>query len=150
MKKALSQAFSTEEENGEQKSTNKSISGNLEGDAGGKLLKVFNAELKLDIRGGIGTEKEVHSASREIITKTLHDSAFHHPFRLAIVLLFSVGELSGRIPICPSGYAITVTHDGYSVVCKQINAICLIIILSEFAIVKRLAGKYLTFLLLLS
>lgn len=66
----------TEEENGEQKSTNKSISGNLEGDAGGKLLKVFNAELKLDIRGGIGTEKEVHSASREIITKTLHDAAF--------------------------------------------------------------------------
>lgn len=41
-----------------------------------KLLKVFNAELKLDIRGGIGTEKEVHSASREIITKTLHDAAF--------------------------------------------------------------------------
>jgi len=35
-----------------------------------------NAELKLDIRGGIGTEKEVHSASREIITKTLHDAAF--------------------------------------------------------------------------
>lgn len=31
---------------------------------------------KLDIRGGIGTEKEVHSASREIITKTLHDAAF--------------------------------------------------------------------------
>lgn len=63
-------------DDGEQKSTNKSISGNLEGDAGGKLLKVFNAELKLDIRGGIGTEKEVHSASREIITKTLHDAAF--------------------------------------------------------------------------
>lgn len=123
MKKALSQAFSTEEENGEQKSTNKSISGNLEGDAGGKLLKVFNAELKLDIRGGIGTEKEVHSASREIITKTLHDSAFHHPFHLHIVLLFIVGELSGRIPICPSGYAITVAHDGYSVVHKQINTI---------------------------
>ena len=69
---------------------------------------------------------------------------------MVIVLLFSVGELSGRIPICPSGCAITVTHDGYSVVCKQINAICLIIILSEFAIVKRLAGKYLIFLLLLS
>ena len=69
---------------------------------------------------------------------------------MVIVLLFSVGELSGRIPICPSGYAITVTHDGYSVVRKQLNAICLIIILNEFAIVKRLAGKYLTFLLLLS
>lgn len=68
--KGIITGFSTEEENGEQKSTNKSISGNLEGDAGGKLLKVFNAELKLDIRGGIGTEKEVHSASREIITKT--------------------------------------------------------------------------------
>ena len=74
--KGIITGFSTEEENGEQKSTNKSISGNLEGDAGGKLLKVFNAELKLDIRGGIGTEKEVHSASREIITKTLHDAAF--------------------------------------------------------------------------
>ena len=24
-----------------------------------------------------------------------------------------VGELSDRIPICPSGYAITVTHDDY-------------------------------------
>jgi len=46
------------------------------------------------------------------------------PFHLHIVLLFSVGELSGRIPICPSGYAITVTHDGYSVVCKELNAIC--------------------------
>ena len=74
--KGIITGFSTEEENGEQKSTNKSISGNLEGDAGGKLLKVFNAELKLDIRGGIGTEKEVHSASREIITKILHDAAF--------------------------------------------------------------------------
>ena len=40
------------------------------------------------------------------------------PFHLHIVLLFRVGELSGRIPICPSGYAITVTHDGYSVVYK--------------------------------
>ena len=40
------------------------------------------------------------------------------PFHLYIVLLFSVGELSGRIPICPSGYAITATHDGYSVVYK--------------------------------
>ena len=69
---------------------------------------------------------------------------------MVIVLLFSVGELSGRIPICPSGYAITVTHDGYSVVYKQLNAICLIIMLNEFAIVKRLAGKYLTFLLFLS
>lgn len=37
---------------------------------------------------------------------------------ITIVLLFSVGELSDRIPICPSGYAITVTHDGYSVVYK--------------------------------
>ena len=63
--KGIITGFSTEEENGEQKSTNKSISGKLEGDAGGKLLKVFNAELKLDIRGGIGTEKEVHSASRQ-------------------------------------------------------------------------------------
>ena len=43
--KGIITGFSTEEENGEQKSTNKSISGNLEGDAGGKLLKVFNAEL---------------------------------------------------------------------------------------------------------
>ncbi len=46
------------------------------------------------------------------------------PFHLYIVLLFIVGELSDRIPICPSGYAITVTHDGYSVVCKELNAIC--------------------------
>ena len=45
--KGIITGFSTEEENGEQKSTNKSISGNLEGDAGGKLLKVFNAELIL-------------------------------------------------------------------------------------------------------
>jgi hypothetical protein len=29
--------------------------------------------------------------------------------------LFSVGILSGRLPICPSGRAITVTRDGYSV-----------------------------------
>jgi len=43
---------------------------------------------------------------------------------MVIVLLFIVGELSDRIPICPSGYAITVTHDGYSVVCKELNAIC--------------------------
>lgn len=43
---------------------------------------------------------------------------------LHIVLLFIVGELSGRIPICPSGYAITVTHDGYSVVRKKLNSIC--------------------------
>ena len=41
-----------------------------------------------------------------------------------MVLLFCVGELSDRIPICPSGYDITVTHDGYSVVRKQLNAIC--------------------------
>ena len=86
--KGIITGFSTEEENGEQKSTNKSISGNLEGDAGGKLLKVFNAELKLDIRGGIGTEKEVHSASREIITKTLHDAAFD-----IATLQFSVNEV---------------------------------------------------------
>jgi hypothetical protein len=26
--------------------------------------------------------------------------------------LFSVGILSDRLPICPSGYAVTVTHDG--------------------------------------
>lgn len=39
--KGIITGFSTEEENGEQKSTNKSISGNLEGDAGGKLLKSF-------------------------------------------------------------------------------------------------------------
>lgn len=32
--KGIITGFSTEEENGEQKSTNKSISGNLEGDAG--------------------------------------------------------------------------------------------------------------------
>ena len=31
---------------------------------------------------------------------------------------FSVGELSDRIPICPSGYTITVMYDGYSVVCE--------------------------------
>ena len=37
---------------------------------------------------------------------------------MVIVLLFSVGELSDRIPICPSGYAITVAHDGYSVAYK--------------------------------
>ena len=37
---------------------------------------------------------------------------------MVIVLLFIVGELYGRIPICPSGYAITATHDGYSVVYK--------------------------------
>lgn len=43
---------------------------------------------------------------------------------MVIVLLFIVGELSDRIPICPSGYAITVTHDGYSVVYKKLNAIC--------------------------
>ena len=67
---------------------------------------------------------------------------------MVIVLLFSVGELSDRIPICPSGYAITVTHDGYSVVRKSLTLFAIVIILSEFAIVKRLAEKYLTFLLL--
>ena len=45
--KGIITGFSTEEENGEQKSTNKSISGNLEGDAGGKLLKVFMQSLNL-------------------------------------------------------------------------------------------------------
>ena len=68
---------------------------------------------------------------------------------MVIVLLFSVGELSGRIPICAICYAITVTHNSYSVVSEQLNVFCLIIILNEFAIVKWLAEKYLTFLLLL-
>lgn len=45
--KGIITGFSTEEENGEQKSTNKSISGNLEGDAGGKLLKVLMQSLNL-------------------------------------------------------------------------------------------------------
>ena len=67
-----------------------------------------------------------------------------------LFLLFIVGELSGRIPICPSGYAITVAHDGYFVVRKSLTLFAIVIILSEFAVGKRLAEKYLTFLLLLS
>ena len=44
--KGIITGFSTEEENGEQKSTNKSISGNLEGDAGGKLATQSEPRLK--------------------------------------------------------------------------------------------------------
>jgi len=33
---------------------------------------------------------------------------------------FSVGILSDRLPICPGGRAITVTRDGYSVVCEML------------------------------
>ena len=62
--KGIITGFSTEEENGEQKSTNKSISGNLEGDAGGKLLKVFNAELKLDIRAFARKRKYIRHLER--------------------------------------------------------------------------------------
>ena len=40
-----------------------------------------------------------------------------------MVSLFSVGELSDRIPICPSGYVITVAHNGYSVVGEKVPSL---------------------------
>jgi len=45
------------------------------------------------------------------------DFSISTPFvTLAGIILFRVGILSGRLPICPSGRAITVTRDGCFVV----------------------------------
>lgn len=68
--------FSKETENGQEHIKNKAVNGTASGEAGGSIWKLANAAIKMDLQGTLGSEKSVHSSSRELITKTLHDAAF--------------------------------------------------------------------------
>lgn len=68
--------FSQEKENGEQKTAKKELGGAASGEAGESLWKLANAAFKIDMQGTFGSENNLHSSSRELITKTLHDAAF--------------------------------------------------------------------------
>ena len=69
-------AYSTETEHSTDNKSQKEASVNINGTAGGAILKLAKAEASLGIGGTIGFERNQHSSSRELINKTLHDAAF--------------------------------------------------------------------------
>jgi len=68
--------MTTEAEDGKKNTTSDSTTEKVIGSAGVSVLDVIKAKLGKDIQNIIETESMLHSSSRELITKTLHDAAF--------------------------------------------------------------------------
>ena len=74
--KGLVDGVTTENEIGNNKSSNKSLGFEAEGKAEAKVLKLANAEAQLSLSGSLGDSSASHETTKEIIAKTLHDAAF--------------------------------------------------------------------------
>ena len=82
------------EENGSDKKKDTHISGSMEGSgtAGGSFLKLAKAEANLSLSGELGKEYVSSTASREIISKVLHDAAFDIAYGYIKPQKLSVGK----------------------------------------------------------
>ena len=74
--KGLIDAVTTEKENITDNEGKKSVSAKTLGEAGAKIWKLTNAEVKLSLKGSLEGTKSEHDTTKEIIAKTLHDAAF--------------------------------------------------------------------------
>lgn len=74
--KGLVESASCETQTTSVKEKVKEGSAELDATVGGNLLKLIKAEGELNVNGTIGSKDSESSASKEIISKTLHDAAF--------------------------------------------------------------------------
>lgn len=81
--KGLVSQLSEEQEQGNATSNQKEGGMAFGIEAGGSFLKLAKVEANLSFDGQIGNEKSVHTASREVILKTLHDAAFDIAYNYA-------------------------------------------------------------------
>lgn len=69
--------ISTETELTSENTVQKGGNAHVSGTAGGSLFKLAKAEATLDFEGNVGSESTLHSSTKELINKTLHDAAFN-------------------------------------------------------------------------
>ena len=90
--KGLVQTTSNENESSQLKSTH--VEGGIEGTGSteGSFLKLVKAEANLSLSGELGKESSSGTASREIISKVLHDAAFDIAYDYIKPKRFPVGD----------------------------------------------------------
>lgn len=78
----------------------KSIGANVK--AGGALLNFIRAEANLSAGGKVETDYQLHSATKEIVTRTLHDAAFDFAFRSiqAEITDPNIAEIGSYVELC--------------------------------------------------
>ena len=74
--KGLVQSFSSENDEGQSKDKSRNGSVSIDGKVGGTLFKIANAEANLSSSFGFESSNNIYSASKELVSKTLHDATF--------------------------------------------------------------------------
>lgn len=83
----------TEEKGDETKSaSSKSLSSEVNGEAGANILKLARAEASLNIGGEIQGESSHQTTTKEIIAKTLHDASFDIAYRAINPVVVEFGK----------------------------------------------------------